>query len=603
MQLKRLTAMTIIVPFLVSLTGQSVYAFDIANSPEPYKQCVRAICGPDKGMLGTKELANRLPAPQDFEQIWLSTIQPTFTSFVRDQNEISQGLTQLQSSLSQMVPANLEKEDTAARLLKIRFLEEKFDVMKFMTEDGKQLDSQAFDRAVIGQTNAYKETVHSLLQSRLNAQEELMVLFSHIFRGSPKPSELIEMILTFRHPGLPLTKAMEIERQEIFPLIQEIKKIFGATAFKANDIERFLFNKKIENEKDREILLGALLFKHHFKTYIKSTFLKNLDQVQVNAEEMIETLQSWNYTYEDQEPFESFMRNCKKEMRDFAATRPTAEEVQRFNILKDKILQTAELVSEQMLQSKNISKQMTNTTLQLPRTWNEEKEQINLELNRAQLEIKQIKSQLGTHNFLEAIELLLDSRLSQGSAGFHEEICDKFSEVSLIDNASLELGSIQPSWMTVKMPKIGASILAHELGHVLSSRIKMNNLDIQNTIYAKARGCVTKRNPHHLEQNSRDQVYFPGDASQTEEDFADHFSARVLKEAGLLNTTKNMGCTLIAEKSEEALSWQTEPWAVHSPVFLRLLFLEVDLHGDAIPSSCVDSIREFEQNPRAMICE
>ena len=127
-------------------------------------------------------------------------------------------------------------------------------------------------------------------------------------------------------------------------------------------------------------------------------------------------------------------------------------------------------------------------------------------------------------------------------------LCGNLIDLSISDKTLPTNGFIALSWVSVRMPKLGVPILAHEFGHIV---------DAYSTTFADARVCV------------RDKQ---GTDQYSGEDFADWFSTKVAMD--LQATQKlpsdNMGCFFAA--SAKSLSLVNSDSAdVHSSDLYRAL--------------------------------
>jgi hypothetical protein len=159
--------------------------------------------------------------------------------------------------------------------------------------------------------------------------------------------------------------------------------------------------------------------------------------------------------------------------------------------------------------------------------------------------------------------------------------CDGLPISATSDFAISALGKISISWYTLAFPDRGATILAHEIGHVVSTKLRRGQLlnPQANKEFSKSLNCVANRNPL-----TKEKVVLQGaqDSTWSEEDWADHFSSLVMEEFSkrghLLGNAPNLGCTLVDNTAASYKNNKLEPaeTSKHSTAFLRLLLTGLD---------------------------
>lgn len=134
------------------------------------------------------------------------------------------------------------------------------------------------------------------------------------------------------------------------------------------------------------------------------------------------------------------------------------------------------------------------------------------------------------------------------------EACDQFKPTALDDKTYLDYKMINVSWSSVQVPELGASILAHEIGHQVD---KLFAADV-----TQEKLC--------LQQKQGSEKYLA-------EDFADLFSAEVMKRMNYQLNGKpvdNMGCALLSSENGEFTQGflkNTSDSDTHSSGFFRLI--------------------------------
>ena len=168
--------------------------------------------------------------------------------------------------------------------------------------------------------------------------------------------------------------------------------------------------------------------------------------------------------------------------------------------------------------------------------------------------------------------------------------CKQYGPSQLTDHAITAYGRIGVSWQTVRFPKHGIGIVAHEFGHVISSALKdKKNGNEPPVSYQSLKHCTTIRHGSDTEIDT------------SEEDFADWVSARAMHYARAQSVAfENVGCILAGNNAERwgtrtglSLRYSSEfnkfyrdP---HSPNFYRLLQVQLN-SGAAMPKECSEVI-------------
>jgi hypothetical protein len=154
-------------------------------------------------------------------------------------------------------------------------------------------------------------------------------------------------------------------------------------------------------------------------------------------------------------------------------------------------------------------------------------------------------------------------------------LCDGMYDPGLIDSITPEDGVSRLSWMTVRYPQYGISVLAHEIGHVVYKHSKDFSAQI---------ACIK-------EQNGSDKY--------TAEDFADLLAIKTeksLADLGVdLNGKKaNVGCLFASLRVGEGLT-NTTPEDNHSSHLFRALKFALYRKQD-LPVSCKALARTEKSN-------
>lgn len=187
-------------------------------------------------------------------------------------------------------------------------------------------------------------------------------------------------------------------------------------------------------------------------------------------------------------------------------------------------------------------------------------------------------SQLSIHDVINQTHEQFTGELS--------EICDEY-ELGNLEDHSIQIGSgkIKVSWLTLKVPEIGKGIIAHELGHALSSIIQETTISGTSAdTFSTARLCLNAGFPQlgMQEEYVNDKTYETN--MFVEENWADVISSRFVEP-----TDKNFACFLVDKTDEGEYNSNVflpqDEEDTHSPNLYRILKVEY-LKKKKLPASC-----------------
>lgn len=150
-----------------------------------------------------------------------------------------------------------------------------------------------------------------------------------------------------------------------------------------------------------------------------------------------------------------------------------------------------------------------------------------------------------------------------------KKLCSEYAPSDLTDHVITAFGQVGVSWQTARFPKLGAGIIAHELGHVISAILK--NKATAADAYTAIKSCTVARRGTNTKIDT------------SEEDFADWIAAKAMGSAKAQGITfDNIGCILMGNSGSR---WGTStglslkyPDAInerlndpHSTAFYRLV--------------------------------
>jgi hypothetical protein len=213
-------------------------------------------------------------------------------------------------------------------------------------------------------------------------------------------------------------------------------------------------------------------------------------------------------------------------------------------------------------------------------------------------------------------QLYLLSALSQMQKS-KTEIDKEFKENSLItacnelpietvsDYALTSTGKINVSWFTANYPGVGVSIIAHEVGHVVSSILR-RDASLSKIVHEKflqTRQCVANRNPFVVQPIP---THIDATTRWLEEDWADFFSSMIMNELknqqSVYYSEVNKGCAIVKDTGVLYTDHSLDPAEndSHSSGALRLLFVGHD--RGSLPSACSNLLDDVKAAQRSLDC-
>lgn len=147
-------------------------------------------------------------------------------------------------------------------------------------------------------------------------------------------------------------------------------------------------------------------------------------------------------------------------------------------------------------------------------------------------------------------------------------LCGKMIDLDVSDKTLTTNAAVKVSWVSVRYPRVGLAIVAHELGHIV---------DQHSTSFGNQQICVKNKQPSSIHAG---------------EDFADWFSSKTMIQLGKNEhfESENFGCFLAA--SNETLSLKNaDNKDPHSSGLYRALQINIQL-GKKTPASCQTLARQ-----------
>ena len=365
------------------------------------------------------------------------------------------------------------------------------------------------------------------------------------------------------HPEVDIQKSAQMEAVHIRTLQ---KKFTEATEFKLN---------AGDSPASARAFKGETLSRDDLNTiYSKATYLRSLDALVFReAQAAIDKL-----GYSELEFYDTIKRAKLSQrfanIKDFSAVdsgkceqafyqsinlAPKKNEIARFEILKEQVKKASlSLLSPEdpaYAVVQKIDFYLPYDSEENARVWTEG---FNEDVAFSKAEIARVSQYEATESYILALANALSP---PGDVG----LCDNLYDPSLIDSITPEDGASRLSWMTVRYPRYGISILAHEINHVVYKHSKRFQPQI---------ACITEQN---------------GTEKYTAEDFADLMAIKTEKILGdfgvdMADKKGNLGCLFASSRIGEGLD-NTTPEDSHSSHLFRAVKFALYRQQD-IPMSC-----------------
>ena len=277
------------------------------------------------------------------------------------------------------------------------------------------------------------------------------------------------------------------------------------------------------------------------------------------------------------------LKTCFTNMTYAYAALPDTEQLSQFKLMSNSVLSTAKKMVEEkyklsieddfgieVVYPENRESMITGFVKQIKELTTEVDEQFKLinSFNISDLEN------------LEPYYILASTFTNDNVFESLQNNCDRANSPFLDDAALSKLKILNLSWPTIQYPELGISIFAHEVGHIVSENY--------GHLGGSEKACLIKT-----------QV---GSQQYVEEDFADLFSAEVLKKLNYkIGTTNlgNMSCALhsylpynsgwSAGNIENPIKSDS-----HSSTFYRMLSFSAMTTG--LTNQCTEHLNQLKEN-------
>lgn len=273
--------------------------------------------------------------------------------------------------------------------------------------------------------------------------------------------------------------------------------------------------------------------------------------------------------------FQTAVATCGTKMFGAYGSLPNATQLKDFKNTSDLIINEAKQMVE--IKTKMSIGDQLNVDLILPPdrdvqfvAW---QKRLSDETTNLDLSIKVLEKLNLSDEKTQQMLTLIAGMQSQDNDIFKEalEFCDQSFTPSLDDAALGEQGIIQVSWSSVAHPEMGASVLAHELSHVVFSKFQA-----------------------HVKSEANCLIEKQGNSKYLSEDFADLFASELtsqMNEASKTIKVKNFACGLMSPVNGvwSPGKLENDPNDTHSSTMYRLLALKS--RTTTMPSQCLEYLK------------
>ena len=180
-------------------------------------------------------------------------------------------------------------------------------------------------------------------------------------------------------------------------------------------------------------------------------------------------------------------------------------------------------------------------------------------------------------------------------------VCSTLEPSFFEDKTLAEIKLIQVGWQSIAFPELGAGVLSHEIGHVVSKAVQNANSISTATAYISARQC-SAGNHRAFEPSAIGRNF----AQFAEEDWADVFSVKAMSYLkDVWPYSKNMACALVHISDTKIYDgfnlFISGTSDIHSTGAYRVMQTEVN-SGRTLPKSCSAGYPSSELSAATHVC-
>ncbi len=521
------------------------------------QSCSNSLCGPDSAIVHPFDLS--LELKKTTEQMVSTRLKKPIQNYM--------GRVINQTLLQDKIFKNLfEQKDHLAVTPEQQGLIQALLYFKKLSDFMPTLEKQT-DGTYIFNQEKLKTILGNPTPDELNAASSLVNIVNDLLMINSYSNEPLEIWIKALHPDKSFTEAIQLEANLIQILSTELEKI-APTAFAIfpkNLVVSKTLSGQVLSSTDKKSLLTLSFRQKLISKLLQPDFQEKFRKIPLDIPAFLSGFQK---TYLNskvakaiQTPttiraiFQNSVNTCMDRVAYSYGALPTKEATAEF-LQKFFLLQT---MTQQMIEEKTKTSLVSNLNIEvllpeinenlLPGIETTLKNVISSEDKSIKyfknLDFKNISD---LNSFLVTAAAFSDTELLSEVTNF----CDQTKAPTLNDAAASSLNMMILSWSTIQNPDVGVGIIAHELGHIVSARWP--------TFVTTEKTCLGSNSTNHIE-----------------EDFADLFSATLLKRANNIFENlplKNFGCALLSRDSNgwtQGTLANPDATDTHSSDFYRLL--------------------------------
>ncbi len=287
------------------------------------------------------------------------------------------------------------------------------------------------------------------------------------------------------------------------------------------------------------------------------------------------------------------LNSCHKSITQALMASPSQAQQVRYLALMEKVKQASREAAEKYLQGSALQLAQTvidQAQFSKPVGLQEMKTSLQAEIAHMAIQSAATTEKIRQLALSDAVSLLTVSFIPnrEGKSLLFrdiQEMCDTFTPAAFEDKALGEIETIQIGWQSSLFPELGAGIMAHEIGHMVSFAVQDQKQGVTAYQEARARSAVLHSFLLLKEASNASPNQY------REEDWADTFSSTVLKvlrAKGFQPT--NFACALVPvdDKNKTYRDLKISDLSgqdVHSEGLTRALLTQGRL-GKKMPGSC-----------------
>lgn len=599
-----------------------VHAAPPEIAPDQVQSCVTSLCGGSKANISNSFVGDNLANIKSREAVAMSNIlKEDIRSLVKQQIQLEKDRVKaLEVAFKDPSPVKVSEKVKELMVLLVLTQEvfQNFSSLAFVGgPKGVEINETGFKAYTAAKTPAERAALRAILDKVAPPAIDLAL-------ASTKGSGFaLKYHLSKTYPNLSLTQALAIDSRYISMRVQKIVNYFDGVLGKTAGMEK---NDVLLAQAAAGQDLNASEMDEYIKMYVSITAVANILDKSFAAtlrlhpisleNEMRKFLQSDFLEKRKKEVVAIDPHNidavvaetCSAYMRISFDGNTSALRIRKFQPIIQEITSAAEAVALRFVDKNDqahVVKLLSQIQFSFPTTNEARLGEIRAVLNAETVKLGQQRSELSEGNrSLLLVTELLDKLNKKNETLYHKlttesalmNACNSLPFGAATDNAVTLTGKISVSWYSLAFPDRGTGILAHELGHVISSFIR--DLQVKSpssqSRFSESLSCVANRNPF---VTGKFHLSAKDNSTWSEEDWADHFAVLVMDELAARKSSAaqnvlGVACALMShQKDYQENKLAPAEKDTHSSGLLRLLMFAKD--SNQMTSQCQKIVDQF----------